>query len=279
MELYSNKLEGNLIRSKVQILQESEKPTRYFLKHEQHQATSSTISYLQVDGKNITDTEEIIKESTKFYSKLYQSEPIDKPLLDYFLQNLPSLEEEKKSLCEGPITLNECKQALLAMGSNKSPGLDGLPMEFYSKFFYLIGSIYVEIINQCFNEFKQPVSQKQGIIKLICKDKTQPELLKNWRPISLLNVDYKIITKILTTRLSKVIESLVHVDQSSSVPGRSILDNLHLTRNLMDYLDFKKLPGILISLDQEKAFDRVSHQYLFSVLKKVRIWTRFSEMD
>ena len=59
---------------------------------------------------------------------------------------------------------------------------------------------------------------------------------------------------------------MVHIDQTTSVPGRSIIDNLHLLRNVFDYLDFKKLPGILVSLDHEKAFDRISLHYLFSVL-------------
>ena len=82
-----------------------------------------------------------------------------------------------------------------------------------------------------------------------------------------MNVDYKILTRILTTRLSKVIGSVVHLDQTSSIAGLSVLDNLHLLRNVIDCLEYKNLGGILVSLDQEKAFDRVSHHYLSSILK------------
>jgi exonuclease III len=275
MELFSERQVGVKLRSKVQILEESEKPTRFFLKREHHQATSSVISYLNINGNDIMGQDEIAQAVSNFYSELFTSQPIDESLLDYFVHDLPTLKEEDKSICEGPITLTECEHAIKAMSAHKSPGLDGLPMEFYLRFFYLIGPSYVRMMNRCFEEMAMPLSQKHGVIKLLCKDDTHPELLKNWRPISLLNVDYKILTKILTTRLSRVIGSLVHLDQTSSVPGRSILDNLHLVRNIIDYLDFKKLPGILVSLDQEKAFDRVSHQFLFSVLKNYGFGPQF----
>jgi exonuclease III len=266
-KLYSERMDGVKIRSRVQVLEESEKPSRYFLKREQCQAASSVIGKLNVDGREVTDIKDILAETSRFYQNLFQSEPVDQALLEYFLKDVPSLKEEEQTLCEGPITLTECEKAIGAMCDHKSPGLDGLPKEFYSKFFYLVGPKYVAMINRCFEEMVLPDSQRHGVIKLLCKDATHPELLTNWRPISLLNVDYKILTKVLTTRLSRVIGKIVHPDQTSSVPGRSILDNLHLIRNLIDYLEFKDLPGILVSLDQQKAFDRVNHHYLFSALK------------
>jgi exonuclease III len=266
-QLYSKRVDGVKIRSRVQVQEESERPTRYFLKTEQCQAASSSIRTLHVDGRDVTDIDQILDETSKYYHTLFQSEPIDQSLLDYFIKDVPSLKEDDRLICEGPITLVECEQALKAMKAHKSPGLDGLPMEFYSKFFHIIGPSYVAMMNSCFEDMVLPDSQKHGIIKLLCKDAAHPELLKNWRPISLLNLDYKILTKVLTNRLGRVIGKIVHPDQTSSVPGRSILDNIHLMRNLIDYLEFKDLPGILVSLDQQKAFDRVNHHYLLSVLK------------
>jgi len=81
--------------------------------------------------------------------------------------------------------------------------------------------------------------------------------LKNWRPISLLNVDYKICSKAISVRLSKVLEFIVDPDQTCSVPGRKISSNLHTLRDILDYIDRTGETGILVSLDQEKAFDRV----------------------
>ena len=84
-----------------------------------------------------------------------------------------------------------------------------------------------------------------------------PKCLKNWRPISLLNVDYKILSKALTTRLSRVLSSIIREDQTCSIPGRTIFDNLALFRDTLDYISVTDETGILVNLDQEKAFDRV----------------------
>ena len=75
-----------------------------------------------------------------------------------------------------------------------------------------------------------------------------------------------ILSKVLSMRLRAVIGEIVHPDQTCSIPGRSILDNVHLIRNLIEYTDDKNSGAAIISLDQSKAFDRVSHDYLFKVL-------------
>ena len=92
--------------------------------------------------------------------------------------------------------------------------------------------------------------------------------LKNWQPISLLNIDYKILSKALTNPLSKVLTSIVGEDQTCSVPGRTIFDNLALFRDTLDYINLTDETGILVSLDQEKAFDRVDQSFLSNVLQK-----------
>ena len=90
--------------------------------------------------------------------------------------------------------------------------------------------------------------------------------LKSWRPISLLCVDYKIGTRALAARLQKVLPSVSHEDQTCGVPGRPIFSNLHLIRDLIEYCTAKNLPFAIISLDQEKAFDRVNWNFLDRVL-------------
>ena len=90
--------------------------------------------------------------------------------------------------------------------------------------------------------------------------------LKNWRPISLLNIDYKICSKAISVRLSKVLDFIVDPDQTCSVPGRKISSNLHVLRDILDYIDRTSETGILVSLDQEKAFDRVNRTFLQNLL-------------
>ena len=92
--------------------------------------------------------------------------------------------------------------------------------------------------------------------------------LKNWRPISLLNADYKVCTKVLANRLHKVISHVLSKDQTCGVPGRSIFENLMLIRDTISYIQHKQLSDAIISLDQEKAFDRVNHSFLQCVLER-----------
>ena len=82
--------------------------------------------------------------------------------------------------------------------------------------------------------------------------------MKNWRPISLLCVDYKIGTKALAARLQEVLPSVLHKVQTCGVPGRSFFSNLYLIRDLIEYCSAKNLPLAIISPDQEKVFDRVN---------------------
>ena len=154
------------------------------------------------------------------------------------------------------------------MKNERSPGIDGLPCEFYRFCWEIIGDKFVEMVNVCFQNGQLSPTQKIGVITLLCKDRQNSHLLKNWRPISLLCVDYKIISKCITNRIRKVMGNLIHIDQTASVPGRSIQDNIHLLRNLIDYCNQKQMNCVILSLDQMKAFDRVSHDFMFQVLEK-----------
>ena len=93
------------------------------------------------------------------------------------------------------------------------------------------------------------------------------EIAKNYRPITLLNIDLKIITKALAERLKKVLPDLVHPNQTC-VPGRHIENNIHLIQNLIDHVNAKNEKLALLFFDQEKAFDRNSHLYTLKTLKK-----------
>eukprot|EP00794_Sanderia_malayensis_P015416 gene15416-biopygen12837 len=113
-----------------------------------------------------------------------------------------------------------------------------------------------------------------AMISLIFK-KGDKQDLKNWRPISLLNVDYKIGTKTLTNRLKVLLSSVLNEDQTSSVPGRSIFDNLILIRDSMSLAEQKNTPLALIKVDQEKAFDRVDWNFLHEVMTAMNFGPAF----
>ena len=112
-----------------------------------------------------------------------------------------------------------CKRALMTMESSKTPGTDGLTSEFYRFFWNAIGKFMVESFNYAFQHGSLSISQRQGIISLIPKKNKNAEYLTNWRPVSLLNVDYKIATKTIALRLEKILPSVIHPCQSGNLKG------------------------------------------------------------
>jgi Reverse transcriptase (RNA-dependent DNA polymerase) len=185
-----------------------------------------------------------------------------------FLNDVPKLLDDDRFLCEGPISNNECIEAIKVMKNEKSPGSDGLPAEFYKHFFHLFGNGFVCMLNSVHvNSSCLPPSQRISYISLLCKDKEKASDLANWRPISLLNEDYKILSKVLVNRLRKVLGSIVGISQTCAVPGRSVSSNLHLTRDIIGYCRQRNITSYLSTLDQSKAFDRVDHSFMFAVLE------------
>ena len=138
---------------------------------------------------------------------------------------------------------------------NKTPGNDGLTIEFYLAFWPLIGKFLVDSINDSYEFGELSNSQKQAIMTLIEKKGKDKRMIKNWRPISLINVDAKIISKVLAKRLEKVLPSIIHSNQNAFVKGRSIFDAVRTSDDMVDYTKRNGLSGLLIAIDFEKAFD------------------------
>jgi hypothetical protein len=266
-DLINKKLEGAKIRAKALELDNQEQPTAYYTRREKTHAAKSTIKELLINGQLVSCTADIVSECQSFYQRIFTAEHIDDNAVNYFLDGLPKLSTTQADVCDGPISYGECLLAIRGMKNGKSPGSDGLGKEFYDKFFYLFGNDFVSVINRAYTDGALSESQRTGYITLLCKNPACPENLSNWRPISLLNVDYKIISKSLANRLRKVLPAVVNIDQTCSVPGRSIMDNLHLLRNVVDYCEYKQSRCAIISFDQAKAFDRVSHDFIFRVLR------------
>ena len=160
------------------------------------------------------------------------------------------------------------------MDTGKSPGIDGLTAEFYIAFWAVLGSDLVEVLSYGFQHGQLSVSQRRDLLSLIFK-KGDKRDLRNWRPISLLCVDYRIGTKALAARLQKVLSSVLHEDKTCGVPGRSIFSNLNLVRDLIEYCNCKNLPLAISRLDQEKAFQRVNWNFLDRVLQRMNFGPEF----
>ena len=147
----------------------------------------------------------------------------------------------------------------------KTPGNDGLTIEFYLAFRPLFGRLLVDSFNYAFEFGELSNSQKQAIITLIEKKGKDKRMIKNWRPISLINVDAKIASKTLAKRLEKVLPEIIHSNQNAFVKGRSLFDAIRTIDDVMEYTK-EELCGILVAIDFEKAFDTLSFDFLIKTL-------------
>ncbi|CAM2118677.1 unnamed protein product [Caretta caretta] len=167
---------------------------------------------------------------------------------------------------ELPLTLAEFLEALRRMPTNKSPGMDGLTVEFYSVFWDILGPDLVTVWAESLQSGVLPLSCRRAVLALLPKKGDLCDL-RNWRPVSLLSMDYKIVAKAISLQLGSVLADVIHPDQTYTVPDRSIFDNLFLVWDLLELGRREGLSFTLLSLDQEKAFDRVDHRYLLSTLQ------------
>ena len=161
------------------------------------------------------------------------------------------------------ITESEIWEALKQIGRDKSPGLDGLPYEVYLRQSPVFVPLLALIYNNWMKQGSIPQRFTRGVIKLLRKKKGGGDGIDNYRPLTMLNTELKILAKVLAGRLQAVLASLIGPEQTCAVKGRTIQDNLHLVRLIIEKVDSD---AALINLDQSKAFDRVDHRFLEAVL-------------
>ena len=276
LELEVEKLKGYQIRSKSELIEEGEKPSKNFFRKEAYRAKRKIINRI-VDKNGIErdSSDEILVAFKDYYTDLFSEEAVDKDVISDLLGSVPKIDSDEQDSLGDYIKLDEIRIASSAMLSEKSPGSDGLTKEFYCTFLDILGPILVRVYKVIYDKGFLSESQRLSYISLICKDASNSHLLKNYRPISLLNVDYKMLTKILCNRLKIVLGDVINEDQTCGVPGRSILNSAALIRDIIDFHDQRDGYGVLLSLDQEKAFDRVSHDYLFKVLEAFGMGNKF----
>ena len=161
------------------------------------------------------------------------------------------------------------------MKNDKSPGSDGLTKEFYVCFFNEVSNTLITALNHSFTTGLLSTSQRQAVITLIEKKGKDKRFMKNWRPISLINVDTKIASKALAARMENVLTSIVHCNQTAYVKDRYIGESIRLITDLLAYTEENSIGGILFSADFEKAFDSVEHSFIFATLKSFGFGAQF----
>ena len=266
-EILDKATEGMKIRSRLQWWEEGENSTKFFHGIEKKNGKNKTWEkILTPDGQLVYGTQNVQKEQVNFYKDLFSSQRTS-PNKSFFLSNPdPQLSQQSQQNLERLITKDEIANAIKKMPNNKSPGEDGIIIEFYKMFWDLIGDDIHEVFLFGLENEELSYSQYLAVIVLLYK-KGARENIKNWRPISLLNVDYKILSKVLAERLKEVLPEIIHQDQKGCVKGRFIGDNIRLLEDIIFEIENNGLDSIILLQDQEKAFDRVEWEWLFATLK------------
>lgn len=272
------KTEGLILRSKCRWYEKGERSNNYFLGLINHNRTKVTMNKLRTDNGDIEiNPENILNMQGDFYKRLYteRNEKSNADMLHY-LNNIHvvKLTDGEKDQCEGIITEEECREIIKTFRKGKTPGIDGLTIEFYLKFWHLINETLIKAYNASYQNGELSETQKRGIITLLDKGKDRTEL-KNWRPITLLNVDYKILSKVLAERVKKFLPKLINHNQVGYVKGRNIGDNIRTVSDLMFMTRNENIGGILIGIDFKKAFDSVNWNFLTNTLKHYNFGSSF----
>lgn len=232
------------------------------------QAQRATIPFLDHPTRGrITTDHGMLEIATAFYRELYQRKPCDESAWQEIFDGTPMLSQQDRLILDQDLTVAECHEALRTMAAGRSPGDDGITVEVWRVIFPIIGEYYVRMANIAKANGHFIPGFLNALLTLLKKDGTADGPIKSYRPLSLMNTDYKILSKVLNNRLRKSIASIVHQDQTCAIPGRSIQDNIHLIRSIIEHQARTKDPLGIILWDQEKAFDRINHRYLFAALK------------
>ena len=268
VSLRKKTMEGVLLRSKARWVAEGEKISKYCCNLEKrHYVSKQMIKLIDAKGEEIKEQLDINKEVNNFYSNLYKAKDLEECEIEQLVTEIPKLSEEESRSLEGKITIEEAGTALKNMKHEKSPGTDGFGAEFFKCFWKQLGPFVVRALNKAFEDGELSTTQKEGIITCIPKGDKPRDNIKNWRPISLLNVIYKIGSSCIANRIKRVLPSLIDDDQTGFISNRYMGDNVRLIYDLINYLNTKNKPGLLLCLDFEKAFDSLDWRFMFRALR------------
>ena len=275
LEIKQNKVRGIIFRSKVNWELHGEKPSKFFFALEKRNYFSKNMKAIKNDqGIICKEQKTILNEQVKFYKNLYTSNRE----VSFSLQptaNECILTNVERDLLEADIDLNEIESALKGMANNKTPGLDGLTKEFYSKFFNLLGPPLIKMYHDCFDKGILPPSTRRGLITLIPKKLANILELKSWRPLTLLNLDFKLLAKSMATRINTVLPLLIGEQQTGFMKGRNIQDNIRRTFEVVEFAKDKQTPAVIMNIDFKKCFDLIEHKSIYVALNYFNFGNNF----
>ncbi|XP_071938995.1 uncharacterized protein [Coffea arabica] len=258
-------------KSRISWLKEGDKNTQFFHATVKGRRKRNRLHKLRkACGDWTANEEELGREVANYYGDLFKSTAAGE--LDEILEGIPiTITEQMNKDLTKKVDENEIKNAFFSMDPNKAPGSDGMSPLFFQKFWSLIKKDLVNAIQGFFHNGVILKAINHTVISLIPKVEC-PTVINQYRPISLCQVVYKALAKILVNRLKPYLSRCISKSQSAFVPGRQILDNVILSHELMHFLKNKRhgrMGYMAVKLDMSKAYDRVEWRFLKVIMVKM----------
>jgi len=265
--------DGYRVRSGLKWLEKGERSSQYFFATLKERLKKRTMTaLLDPDTQELAHTADtMIPIAHKFYRSLYSPDRVRQQNIDSLLTHLPDnqrlTQPQHDALNQIP-TQKELDVIMTKAPKGRSPGLDGLPFEVYDLLFAhdATNDLFTQVLREAVTLSRFPKSWRKTVMVLLFK-KGEATSLENWRPLSLVNCDAKIYTKLFANRLRDMLPTLVGKHQTGFIQGRSILDNGLTMANMMDWAKAQRLPHACVLLDQAKAYDRIHRKFLLSTLR------------
>lgn len=255
-----------------------DKPSKVLAHQIRQASTAQHITEIFADNAISINPQTINNQFLHFYSSLYTSESLfDESDYERFFNGftIPTIESSVVAELDRPFTVGEIKSAVMSMQSGKSPGPDGLPSEFYKVFIDKLSPLMLNMLKESSDVGVLPLSLRQATISFILKKDKDPRFCCNYRPISLLCADVKIVAKMLAKRLESIMSTIINPDQTGFIKSRHSYHNIRRLLNILYSSSSTNTPEMVISMDAEKAFDRVEWPYLFYTLKRFGFGSKY----
>uniref|UniRef100_A0AAR2M116 Reverse transcriptase domain-containing protein n=1 Tax=Pygocentrus nattereri TaxID=42514 RepID=A0AAR2M116_PYGNA len=277
--LLSEKIEGNLCFVKQQYYENGNRASRLLAFRLKKQQSSNVVQKLNLGDKSIVKPRERAEMFAEFYKILYQDTDTcsDEASIANYLRNInvSELPDTVAKELDRPTEEGEIKQVISSLKNNKCPGPDGFINEFYKCFGDILTPPLLDAYRYALETKTMAPSWSYATIVVLHKEGKDPTNCGSYKPLSMLNGDVRILTTILARRLNYIITQIIHPDQTRFITGRHYGNNLGRLLNIISHQKEKKSNTTIISLDAQKAFDRVSWKYLIQTLKRFKFGPNF----
>ena len=268
-------------RTGLDVIEKGEKITPFFFRTiEQNRKESNVLTLKTENYPQGTSTKlETMKEIEGHFKRTFADDDKEKDTPDEWYEGIKKIPDEISKSLEENVKLNDITHALFKlMKEGKSPGNDGLTSSFYRVFWVNISGLVMGSLREGWEGKRFSDSQRQSVIRLIEKQGKSREMMNGWRPISLMNVDIKLLAKVLAERLKIVCKEIIGEEQLAYVEGNDIHEGHLILNKVLEMARNKKLSGLMACIDFKAAFDSVRHKFIYTTLEKMGLGQNFISM-